>query len=74
MCERTAWKICSSNAWWSSFDKKRAVALTCAANATFAVPLGAGSNVLARGTSAAEQFVSVPERQWSLAGYRRSPG
>lgn len=24
MCERTAWKICSSNAWWSSFGKKRA--------------------------------------------------
>ena len=23
MCERTAWKICSSNAWWSSFGKKR---------------------------------------------------
>jgi putative transposase len=24
MCERTAWKICSSNRWWSSFGKKRA--------------------------------------------------
>jgi len=23
MCEWTAWKICSSNAWWSSFGKKR---------------------------------------------------
>ena len=24
MCERTAWKICSRNQWWSSFGKKRA--------------------------------------------------
>ena len=24
MCERTAWRICSSNRWWSSFGKKRA--------------------------------------------------
>ena len=23
MCERTAWKICSQNSWWSSFGKKR---------------------------------------------------
>ena len=24
MCERTAWKICRDNQWWSSFGKKRA--------------------------------------------------
>ena len=24
MCDRTAWAICSSNAWWSVFGKKRA--------------------------------------------------
>ena len=24
MCERTAWAICSANAWWSTFGKKRA--------------------------------------------------
>lgn len=23
MCERTAWRICSSNGWWSAFGKKR---------------------------------------------------
>ncbi|OMH30591.1 integrase [Tersicoccus sp. Bi-70] len=23
MCERTAWRICSDNAWWSAFGKKR---------------------------------------------------
>jgi hypothetical protein len=23
-CERTVWKLCSANAWWSTFGKKRA--------------------------------------------------
>ena len=23
MCDRTAWKICSGNGWWSSFGKKK---------------------------------------------------
>ncbi|MFK5648069.1 IS3 family transposase, partial [Ornithinimicrobium sp. LYQ121] len=23
MCDRTAWRICSDNAWWSAFGKKR---------------------------------------------------